>query len=795
MNENSHKISFHAWATILVVISFAIVGWFCAGWFFNDASSSFSWLRIVLIECFVVGGLFFWYSYSLVLSFAIGKQFSQIKKSDSWTYLIFWILLFYPRLSGVAELFPAGQFKIIFFITICFLFFLLKLFQLFYWLWGALMTVLFFFSLVLGIALTELKIAPSTVFDAFSLKAIVGSQFVVIALIALCFAVVRPRAKRLVVSLLIVSFSLGGWYHAIRSSPPHALPSRRDIEALPPASGKWLFSDSPKVRNVRIEVAGETRDAVYFLFPDTVSERVTLPPDAQLKFGVAVPYFSEETSIEGVKITLLADEKPLWSAFLDPVHNRQHRGWQDYTIDLSTFSVSNVELKLKVEGAPHLAISAPQVFSPSQKDNPPNIVFILIDTLRADKVGFGGYPQNITPNLDAMAESGVVFERAISTAPWTEPATAAIFTGMLPSQTGVGFPDVTLPSSAKTLAEYLLEIGYSTAGFSGNPLISARFNFDKGFTFFNEKCVDHFQWRSAECLTDEALFWLKKEHEQPFFLYVHYIDPHARYDAPPPYHDRFSYGYTGNNEAVKRGDIIPFEMRIKRGQKVELSAYDAEYLEKLYLGEIAYLDEQVARLVEFVKQNSRAPTLFIITSDHGEEFMEHNIVGHIYNLHDTLLHVPLIFFGAGMKSGVRIKNCVSTADITPTLLDMLGLEPPQNSWGISLKPLLEGGTIEERIIFSERADFWQNSYSVIANNWKLIFFPSKKSSMLFDIANDEGEYRNLFGKGLISEEVLLTELNEILNWIANHKLPPTAPDKERLNEHKKRLKALGYLGN
>jgi arylsulfatase A-like enzyme len=236
-------------------------------------------------------------------------------------------------------------------------------------------------------------------------------------------------------------------------------------------------------------------------------------------------------------------------------------------------------------------------------------------------------------------------------------------------------------------------------------------------------------------------------------------------------------------------------MRIKRGQKVELSAYDAEYLEKLYLGEIAYLDEQVARLVEFVKQNAGAPTLFIITSDHGEEFMEHHIVGHIYNLHDTLLHVPLIFFGAGIKSGVRIKNCVSTADITPTLLDMLGLEPPQNSWGISLKRLLEGGTIEERTIFSERADFWQNSYAVIVGNWKLIFFPSKKSYMLFDIANDEGEYRNLFGKGQISEEVLLTKLNEILNWIAKHKLPPTAPDRERLKEHRKRLKALGYLGN
>lgn len=796
LEKNRH---FEGISYLSVIASFGVLGWFCAGWFLNERNPSYFFQTIILVECFIVAGLFFWNLYSLILSFALKHDFREIKKADSWTYSVFLLLLVYPQLSGIAEVFPPGWFKIIFFATVGVVFFLVKFLQLVYRLWGVLIAAAFFFSVVLGASVTEIRTAPQTVFDAFSLKVIIGAQLGALALAGGCFAVFRRRVVEIVLSLIVVFFSALGWYYTTSPSSSPPLPSRDDIEMLPSAMGKWLFSSSPKVRNVRITVDDETRDVVYFLSPAGVSEKVVLSRNAYLTFGVAVSYFSEEATGAGVKVSFSAGEgdEPFWSTFLDPVHDRRDRHWKDFVVDLSRFGEGEIELSLKVEGAPHVAISSPQIFSryAEGKNNFPNIVFILIDTLRADRVGFGGCAEAVTPELDSLAQSGVVFERALSMAPWTEPATAAIFTGMPPSQLGVGFPDVTLPKSAKTLAEYLLDVGYSTAAFSGNPLISAQFSFDKGFAVFNEKCVGHFQWRSAECLTDEVINWFKKKPPRPFFLYVHYIDPHARYDAPPPYHDRFSYGYTGDNESVERGDIVPFEMRIKRGQKLELSAEDAEYLEKLYLGEIAYVDEQVGRLVEFIKSCSESPTLFIITSDHGEEFMEHGIVGHIYNLHDTLLHVPLIFFGDGIKKGAKVKTPVSTADITPTLLDMLGIPSPQNSWGSSFKPLLEGGTVEERPIFAERADFWRNSYAVIADGWKLIYSPHDNITMLFDITNDAGEYRNLSGKNKTVEKAMMQKLHEFLNWIESHKLPPTAPDYERRREHKRRLKALGYIGN
>lgn len=795
MNETSKKSAQSSWVSHgAVIVSFAVLGWFTSAWFLRESTDSPLW-RVVVIECFVIAGLLLWNFYSLALSFALRREFFGIKKADSWTYLIFLLLLFYPRLSGVAELFPPGRFKFVFFITILLFLLFLKLLQLFYWLWGTLIATAIVVSLILGISVTELKIAPQNIFDAFRLDVIVASQFAAVAFACICFLIFRRRAKKIILSLITFSFSAAGWYYATLPYQLTALPSREDIESLPSAGYTGLFSNSPKIRNIRITVNEETRDAIYFFVPATVSERVDVSMGAHLSFGAGVPYFSEGASGKGAKITLLANGETLCFTSLDPVHYRGDRMWKDFDVDLSAFGGSTVELALHVEGAPHVAISVPQIFYGEHKSDFPNIVLILIDTLRADRVGFAGYPQEITPNLDAMAKRGVIFERAISTAPWTEPATAAIFTGMLPSQTGVGFPNVTLPSSAKTLAEYLQEIGYSTAGFSGNPLISAKFNFDKGFALFNERCVDHFQWRSAECLTDEAIGWFKKSRRRPFFLYVHYIDPHARYDAPPPYHDRFSYGYTGDNESVKRGDIIPFEMRIKRGQKVELSQRDADYLEKLYLGEVAYVDDQIGKLVESLMEDSESPTIFIITSDHGEEFMEHGIVGHIYNLHDTLLHVPLIFFGYGIKDKMRIKTTVSTADIMPTILDMLGLSLPQNSWGVSLKPLLAGGNIEERGIFAEGADFWRNSYALVTSEWKLIYSPQKEKMMLFDIVNDSGEYHDISGKKTDVEKKLIDELKKILDWASRHKLPPAPPDRERRREHKKRLQALGYIGN
>ena len=296
----------------------------------------------------------------------------------------------------------------------------------------------------------------------------------------------------------------------------------------------------------------------------------------------------------------------------------------------------------------------------------PNIVFITVDTTRADRMGFLGNTHGLTPNLDLVARQGVVFERAYSQAPLTPVSHATIFTGTYPqfhTVTDFGHP---LPTLLPYLPEILQKSGYHTAAFIGSlildPHASMAPGFDRGFDFFDagfhpkahpgEDRYVTVERRGGEVVS-HATTWLTKNHQWPFFLWVHLYDPHAPYDPPAPYDKRFSDPYDG---------------------------------------EIAYADASLGKLFTYLRQHGLYEhTIIVMMSDHGESLGAHGEAMHGIFLYDETIRVPLIIKLPGeLLARRRVPTRVRLVDVAPTLLSMLSLPLPPTFQGESLVPLMKG---------------------------------------------------------------------------------------------------------
>jgi arylsulfatase A-like enzyme len=303
-----------------------------------------------------------------------------------------------------------------------------------------------------------------------------------------------------------------------------------------------------------------------------------------------------------------------------------------------------------------------------QAPKKPNVVVVLIDTLRADHLGHYGYARPTSPNLDQFARENVAYRYAITAAPWTPVAVASIFTGLYPSSHGHVPPNsretakedgLMLSPEVETIAERLQAAGYATGAISSNPWITPEFGFDQGFEKFWTKVR-----APAEEMTTRAkaaLEYLKKQ-EKPFFLYVHYLDPHDPYSPPAPYNTMFS-------------DTPPGEYGAKEQEMLNL-----------YDGEIRYTDEWVGKLFDHLKSEGLYDdSAIIVVADHGEQFGEHGDHGHGFQLFNTETHVPLFVKVPDRSEQGVIENTVSSTDLYPTILAFAGLSDGQNGKpGVSL---------------------------------------------------------------------------------------------------------------
>jgi arylsulfatase A-like enzyme len=383
---------------------------------------------------------------------------------------------------------------------------------------------------------------------------------------------------------------------------------------------------------------------------------------------------------------------------------------------------------------------------------PSNVMIIAVDTLRPDHLGCYGYHADTSPNIDALAGEGILFENVISQAPWTHPSFGTVFTSLYPSQHGATTVATRMGTSFPTLAGLLSDNAYATCAIVNAPTFSPRMRMDRGFQEYD--FIDPWKERRADEITDAALEWIEGHTGEQFFIFVHYFDPHLDYSPPAPYDTLFNPAYEGPMRHTFHIDSLSRWAPPEDGGIETLSGQQRKQIESLYDGEIAFADREIGRLLAGLRASGlHRKTLVLFLSDHGEEFLDHGALDHGHSLYDELLRVPLIVSLPGtIRKGVRKADYVRLLDITPTILDFLGIESAPGFEGSSLKPLIVGsGTVrhyehqllQPPICYSEALRQSNTTKAITVYPWKLIHDTQTDKAMLFNLKDDSVEKQNL----------------------------------------------------
>lgn len=422
-----------------------------------------------------------------------------------------------------------------------------------------------------------------------------------------------------------------------------------------------------------------------------------------------------------------------------------------------------------------------------------NVLLITLDTTRADYIGVYGGPPGVSPSLDALAAEGTRFDLAIATASLTPVSHASILSGLDNSEHGLrvlgGESGYRLPERVPTLATLLQAAGWHTAAVHSAFPVSSFFGFRRGFDSFDSLeasmtkedvgkpwDTETYQRRSDETTT-KALAVLA-DAQQPFFLWLHYWDPHDTKRIPPD-------------------EFLPDEL--KRGPEGSLLRTS-----EFYAAEVRYMDLQIGRVIAALRESGRLDdTLIAVVSDHGEGLGDHNWKHHRI-LYQEQIHVPLLLRVPGAPAGGVVKDLVRTTDICPTVLDYLDLAAPGPMSGRSLRPLIEGRPDAPRIAFADQINGYDLAermlryrprddflYCAMDARWKLIYRPAHpNSSELYDLASDPKELRNVFDEHPEEARRLQLELARHGGWVTAP-FPPdaTAGDTQAARDA---LAQLGY---
>ena len=431
----------------------------------------------------------------------------------------------------------------------------------------------------------------------------------------------------------------------------------------------------------------------------------------------------------------------------------------------------------------------------ARESGPPNLVLISLDTTRRDHTSVYGYERETTPNLEKLAADGVRFALAYAPSATTGPTHATLFTALHPITHGVVKNGLVLTPPHVTIAERLHEAGWSTGGIVSSYVLDERFGYAQGFESWDDDfdsktaTVRNENWegtqvevfdRTADATTDRVIAWLDaaRAKERPFFLFVHYNDPHAPYVPPLEFARRFPPA------DVPQG-----------GLRVLVAQYDAE---------IAFTDHHIGRLLTALDDWDLADnTLVAVTADHGEGLMQHGQMLHGVQIYEEQVRVPLLLRWPGrLTAGHVVARPVSLIDLAPTLLELMGLAPAPNVaiHGQSLVPLIAGrAPADPQPIFLFRQHFERGfvsgtpvageQYGVRVGDWKMIVAPDEGTRELFDVARDPRERRDRKE----DEPALTAELERrIADWRAEHTRAETAPPPIS-KEEAERLRALGYV--
>jgi arylsulfatase A-like enzyme len=537
--------------------------------------------------------------------------------------------------------------------------------------------------------------------------------------------------------------------------------------------------------------------------------QVTAPPGSALlfAFGVDGPK-RRDPARGGVRFSITLDGRERYRRTVNPAATRHDRRWFDERLQLAPAG-GPVEVVLGTDAA---RPGAPLAGTPGwsrvrvihetsrARQTPgagaPNVLVLLVDTLRADRLGAYGAAPSPSPTLDRLAAGGLLFERTIAQSSWTMPSVASLLTGLHPRSHGAsggrpaGARDeavaTALPDGALTWAEAAGRAGITTFGISSNPLVSRASNLAQGFETFREFTWDPEggRWTPAAEINRLFLRWLDRNRGYRFLAYLHYMDPHEPYAPPEP-----PPAPVDVRPALRGGSVHEAANQINRHGAPPLAAVEVAHLRRLYDGDIGAWDAELAALLDgLAARGVRDVTVLVVTSDHGEEFQEHGRLMHGSHLYDESLRVPLVIAGPGIGPARRA-DLAQGIDLFPTLAALLGIAVPAGLPGRDLLATRADGTAVSETACGIAPDGSPlDVVAVTTPGWRLIRTPALERWELYDLIHDPAEHENRWREDHVEGVSLASRLAV---WEASAAAPPRGAEPDPTLARK--LRALGYL--
>jgi len=390
------------------------------------------------------------------------------------------------------------------------------------------------------------------------------------------------------------------------------------------------------------KIGSVTRRSLFMPSPSQAEVTLTVPEKASLQFAAGIDEYVRRSNTSSCIFRVIflenSTQHTLYEETFQSYKNKGKPEWREVSIDLSQFQNKKGILRFETEPLPsqevednislgYLLLANPKILLPGSPEEP-SIILISIDTLRSDHLGLYGYAKEVSPFLDTMVSETAVFDRAIAQAPYTVTSHMTMMTSLWPRVHQILTHEYQERLSTKwlTIPQILKARGYMTAGFTGGGQVSAVYGFDRGMDVYD------YRGGRSEITFQKAIKWMTKTQGNPFFLFLHTYGPHMPYNPPPPYDTIFDPDYAGD---------------VTKWTEENVQITDPELFDRivdLYDGEIRYVDSQIQHVIQFLKDaDLYENTMIIITSDHGEEFMERGAMAyHSHTLYNELLLVPLI---------------------------------------------------------------------------------------------------------------------------------------------------------